>query len=158
MGPHLRIVEHALVDFHGRDRVARFNGTERVKPLFIRNVVVGRNPAVPLAQQPNEERPAVLDLVQADFQGFASLGVLLGHTPAQVHVDQVEVPRGAPLPQFREHLADQMIPFRVHVAEGRGDEHTNGFPNGGHGAASGRAVTPVMGTGGPSGGPPPASA
>jgi hypothetical protein len=95
--------------------------------------MVAGNPAVPLAQQADKERPAVLDLSQADLQGPAPLGVLFRHAPAEIDIHEVKMSPGAPFPQFREHHAYQMIPLRVHVTERGGDEHADGFPGGGHG-------------------------
>ncbi len=132
VGVHLRVVQHALVDFHGRDRVARLDAAKRVEMLFVGDVVMGRNPAVALAQEPNKERAAVLDFVQADVECLAPLGVFFRHAPAEVHIDQVKMPLGAPLAQLRKYDADQMVALRVHVAEGTTDEHADSFPGSRH--------------------------
>ena len=131
--PHLGIVQHALVDLHRCDRVSRLDVPQRVEPLLVGDVVGRRNPPVPLSQKPDEERTAVLDLPEADLQSLTPLGILLGHAPAEVHVHEVEVPLGALFPQFREDYAHEVIPFRMHIAESRGNEHADRFPGSRHG-------------------------
>ena len=58
--------------------------------------------------------------------GFV-VGVLGRHAPAQVHVEEFQPQLLDPLAQFREDDGDQMIPLRVHVAEGAADEDADGL-------------------------------
>ena len=77
-------------------------------------VLARRNPAIAPAQHAQESRPAFVDDFAADRRGI----LLAGHAPAQVHVHQMNPPLEQFLPQPRENKPHQMIPLRLHVAEG----------------------------------------
>ena len=124
---HLGALEHAVEDFQLRDALARVvlhpavlaQGLGREGP---------RHPAVALAQDAHEMGPAPVDLRQAQVEDLVVVGLLLGHTPTQIDIDQVDAVLLQPGPQFREDHFDQVVPLRVHVAEGGGDEDADGFP------------------------------
>jgi hypothetical protein len=92
---------------------------------FVRDRLAGRHPAVALAEQRQEERPAVLDFRQADRQDPSLGSVLVGDPPAEVHFTPGDTPLLAHPAQLREDTLDQLLALRLHVAEGRGDEHTH---------------------------------
>src|SRR5687768_1095011 len=94
-------VQHAMVNLFGRDGM----------------VAAGRNPSVAVAHQPEKERAAAIDLVQANVQRFAVVSVPLTDPPAEVDVDQLHAVLAASLLQLGEHYADEVIALRVHVAE-----------------------------------------
>ena len=94
-----------------RSRVGNFSGTQPY-----------RSPRSP------EERPALVDLLEAQVEHLVFLGLLLGDPPAEVDVDQVDAVLLEPLPKGREDPFDQLVPLRVHVAERGGDEHADGLP------------------------------
>ncbi len=53
--------------------------------------------AVTLAEHADEEGPRALDLPKTDLQGLALFGLLFCDSPAEVDVDEVEVPTYHPL-------------------------------------------------------------
>ena len=130
-GAHLRVAEHAVEDFQLRDALAR---------LVLYPAVLGQSflaeclgdPAVPLAENAYEERAALVDLLQTEIEHPVPLCFLLSDAPAEVDVDQMDTVLLQPFSQRREGHLDQVIAFRVHVAEGGGDEHTDGFPGDSH--------------------------
>jgi hypothetical protein len=74
----------------------------------------------------------LVDLLKAEAQYLVVLGLFAGHPPAQIDVDQVDAVLFQLFAQGREDYLDEMIPFRVHVAEGGGDEDPSGSPGAGH--------------------------
>jgi hypothetical protein len=91
-----------------------------------------RHPAVAVAEEGQKERPALVDLFEAEADHLFVLRLVFGDTPAQVDIVQLDAVRQQLLAQRRERHLDQVIAFRVHVSERRGDEDTDGFPGGGH--------------------------
>ena len=84
--------------------------------------VVAGHPAVALAQQADEERAAGADFVEAELEGFLAGALFLGDAPAQVHLDQFDLPLAAEPAQFGPGVGHQLVALPHHVAEGRGDE------------------------------------
>ena len=85
---HLRVVEHAIEDLQLRDAPARV--------VLHPTVLAGRllaertgHPAVALAQDAHEIRPALVDLLKAEVQDPIVLGLFFGDPPAEVDVDQM---------------------------------------------------------------------
>ena len=81
---------------------------------------------------PEKERPAIVNLLQAQIQSAIIVGLLFGHAPAQVDVDQMNAIFLQPLAQRRKHNFDKVIPLRVHIAERGGDEDANDLPGNSH--------------------------
>jgi hypothetical protein len=96
----------------------------------------GRHPAVSLAKDADEERAALVDLLEAQVQHAVVLRLLARHAPAQVDVDQVDAVRLQSFAQGGENHFNQAVPFGVHVAERGTDEHADG-PPAGHGEVLG---------------------
>src|SRR5208337_46492 len=90
------------------------------------------HPAVALSQDAQEEWPALVDQLEAEVEDAVLLRLLLGNSPPQVDVDQLDAARQQPLAQLGEDDLDEVIALRVHVAERRGDEDTGGLPRSGH--------------------------
>src|SRR5947207_3236057 len=67
------------------------------------------NVAVALAKDAEEERPASVDLLQANVEGLLVVGLLPGHTPAQVNIHQVDAVLFQFLAQGGEDNLDEMI-------------------------------------------------
>jgi DNA-directed RNA polymerase specialized sigma24 family protein len=64
------------------------------------------------------------------YVGFS--GFFVGHTPAEIDIDEPDAPLLAELPELREDPLDKFLSLRVHIAERGRDEHANGRPGGGH--------------------------
>src|SRR5687768_1848790 len=94
---------------------------QRPRDLFRR-----RDPAVAIAEQADEERPALLDLIQTDRERAARSGFLFRDAPAQIETDEVGAPLQASAPELWKHDPAQVVAFRVHVAERGGDEDADG--------------------------------
>ena len=92
------------------------------------------NPAVTLAEDADEERLDAVDPLPAVFPGVGRLAIkrLGRHPPAQVHVEELQTQLLHPLAQVREDDGDQMVPLRVHIAEGTAYKYSNRFPGDGH--------------------------
>jgi len=88
--------------------------------------------AVTLADDGDEERSGLFDPLEADGQRLIVLGLVFGDTPAQVHVEKLQPQLFDAFAQFREDDGDQVVPLRMHVAEGGGDEDADGFPRCAH--------------------------
>jgi tetratricopeptide (TPR) repeat protein len=95
-----------------------------------------RHPAVTMPDKGEEERPALVHLVQAQADDLLVFGLVLRDAPAQIDVVQLDAVGQQLLAQRRERHLDEVIALRVHVAEGRGEEHANGFPGSRHGLIS----------------------
>lgn len=92
------------------------------------SILARRNPTISPAQHAEKVRAAFVHDFATDLRGVLAAG----HAPAQVEVHQVNSPMEQLLVQSRENEPDQMIPFRLPVAEGRGNEYANGPPCAGH--------------------------
>lgn len=101
-------------------------------PAFIQFGQFIRHPPVTLAENADEEWPIGVNLVEAEIENAIIVGLLFGHTPAQVNVHQMNVMRFQAGAQLRESDLDQIVPLGIHVAEGRGDKYTSGFPSRSH--------------------------
>ena len=124
---HPRLAQHAVEDFQLGDALVGVMLHPAVAGEGLPVEAFG-HVAVAFAQQAEEERPAVLDLLQTEIEGEVVVGLFPGDAPAQVNVHEVDAILGQLLAQLREHNRDQMVPFRVHVAECAADEDTYGFP------------------------------
>ena len=82
-----------------------------------------------MGQFENEERLDAVDPLPAVFPrvGGFPVGVLGGHAPAQVHVEKLQPQLLDAFAQLREDDGDQMVSFRVHIAEGGRDEGADGL-------------------------------
>ena len=79
-----------------------------------------------MRQQAGEERPAVVDLGEAERQ-HAPLGLLLiGDAPAQIDLAPSDTALLAQFAKLREDVLDQTVAFSLHVPEGRGDKDPDG--------------------------------
>ncbi|MEZ5100689.1 MAG: hypothetical protein R3C15_12995 [Thermoleophilia bacterium] len=122
---HRRVVEHAVEDLELRDRAAVVVGEPGLSRAQVARDLVG-HPAVPLAEQPEEERPAALDLREADRQHRALGLLLVRDAPAEVDLAPGDAPPLARGADLREHALDELLALRLHVAERRGDEDAHG--------------------------------
>jgi len=131
MAEHLRVLEHAVEDLQFRDALARvvLNPAELLERI---GRVARRHPTVAVAQDADEERPALVDLLEAELEDLVVLGLLAGDAPTQVDVDQADAVLLQPFAQGREDHLDEVIALRVHVTERRRDEDTDGFPGTAH--------------------------
>ena len=75
------------------------------------------------AEHAQEARAAFIDDFAADFRRV----LLAGDAPAQVHVHEMDDAEQL-LTQARGYKADKVVGFRLHVAEGGGDEDADGLP------------------------------
>ena len=115
-----------MQDFQFGDALAVEVSEPRLFFLEVGGEGVGAgHPAVALAQQADEERAAGADFVEAELEGFLARALLLGDAPAQVHLDQFDLPLAAEPAQFGPGLGHQFIALLHHVAEGGGDENAD---------------------------------
>jgi hypothetical protein len=137
----LGVAKHGMGDLQSGQRVALVV----LEPRMVELGIVGQRAeqrAVALAEHADEERPRALDLIEADLQGLALLGLLFCDPPAQVDVDEVEVPIRHSLAELGKDHLDQVIPLCVHVAEGAADEDADGLPALRHRTSSPPPVSP----------------
>jgi hypothetical protein len=59
---------------------------------------------------------------------FSAFGFCPRQTPTEVDINQMQAAGFAPLAKPREDDSDEIVSFRVHVAECRRDEDPDGFP------------------------------
>ena len=131
--PHLTIAQYAVQDLELGHALAPDMLFDPSKLGILKRgsglVALLRYPAVALADQTDEEngyaRPAAVDLLKADGQGFSTAALLLGDAPAQVHIDEFHLPLPTSAAQFWEHLPDQQVSFLHEVSEGGADEDAN---------------------------------
>ena len=121
---HIGIVQHTVQDFQlGHRMIFEFR-----QPGFLRDDVrvnLLGDPAVALAQQADEVGAAAHDFRQADRQDLTLVGLFFGDAPAQVHLAPGHGALVAQFAQLREYELDEVVTFRLHIAESGGDEHTN---------------------------------
>ena len=105
-----------------------------------------RHPAITPTQHAHETRVAFINDLAAHLHRI----LIARHTPPQIHVHQMDAIFHQFLAQLGEHESHQMIPFRLHVAEGAANKDANGFPGGRHGGC--QRVSSSRGGSGGSGG------
>src|SRR5262249_29222631 len=76
-----------------------------------------RRPAVTLADEADEIRPATVDFGEADRKRCAAFGLFLGDAPAQVYLEQFNPARTETSTQRRKRLAHQDIALTLHIEE-----------------------------------------
>ncbi len=115
-----------------------------------RERVVAGDPAVALAEEPDEVRAAGADLVQAELQRLPARALLLGDAPAEVHLHELDVPLAAEPAERRPGMGHQRVPVLLHVPEGGGDEDADTAVRrlGAHGSIFLRSRRPVTRGGG----------
>lgn len=91
--------------------------------------LTGWNIAIAVTKQSEKEGSAGIDLIQADIQGSTTLGLLLGDTPAEIHVDQLDMSLEAAFLEFREYYTYKMVTFYVHIFKGAADKYSNCSPS-----------------------------
>ena len=76
-----------------------------------------------MSLQADEEGPAVADFSQADGQYLAFGLLLIGDTPAQVHLSPGDAACFTTFAQLGKDAFDQLLTLIVHVAAGGGHKH-----------------------------------
>ncbi len=79
-------------------------------------------PSHAAAQQADEERAAGADFIESELEGFIAGALFPSNAPAQVHLDQFDLPLAAEPAQFGPGVRHQLIALPHHVAERRGNE------------------------------------
>ena len=125
-GPPVR--QYGVEDFQLGQTLAAVSAQPAVTRERRGREVVELGP-VALAQEGDEERPAVVYLLEADVDDAPVFDLLARHAPAEIDVDEVDAVRLQALAQRGEDHADEVVALRVHVAEGGGEEDLDCAPS-----------------------------
>ncbi len=126
---HARLTQHPVEDLQLGDAPA---GGVLQESVSGRRVAVNDlgHITIARAEDAEEERLAVADLLQAQLQRLVIVRLLLRHPPAQVDIHQMHLICRQILAQRRKDHLHQVIPLRLHVAEGGGDKYPHLAPGG----------------------------
>jgi hypothetical protein len=86
---------------------------------FIGDLVAGWDRSIPFAKKPDEERTAMLNLIEAHLQHLPLLRLFCGHTPAKIDINKVQISLNTARAELRKHETDQMIALRMHIPKSR---------------------------------------
>jgi hypothetical protein len=123
----VRSAQDAVLDFQLRDATSLAHlgldpGILRQQLGVLGEISQLGHPPITFAEQAEEEWSTPIDLIEAEAQDAALLGLLLGDAPAQIDFHEGDTALLTQPPQVRKDPLDQFLAFGVHVAERRRDE------------------------------------
>ena len=131
---HVRVVEDAVEDLELGDGAV----PGALEPGLFGDEAFGKCPwgrPVALAEDADEIGATAADLLEADRDHLDLL--IFGDAPAKVDIAPDDAARFAESPELREDELDQLLAFRAHVAEGRGDKDPDDAVGGSGGRSGG---------------------
>jgi len=87
-----------------------------------------RDKSISMPQEADEEWSAGVYFIKTYIEGPASFGVLFTDAPAKIDIDEIHIQSTAFLFEFGKDKFDEIIPFFVHIPEGRGYKHPYAAP------------------------------